>query len=249
MGQKINNHQVIKIGSACLFDEQGCINMEILRQKAVEIKALEDRLGIKSTLVVSGAIALGKKYCSEKRQNSELTPTELQRYACRGQIDLMQAYQTAFSGIYSVSQLLLTSKNFRKRRHRKNIRDLIQGDCSNNTITLVNYNDGIDFEQLRKDNEETAAALARYCGSGLLMILGQYEGFMDHGGKLIERIDKVKRIHYKMCNGSSEYGHRGFEAKLDIVNSLLRRGTKVIIAHIEMPIEGIIKGEYGTHFG
>jgi len=112
----------------------------------------------------------------------------------------------------------------------------------------VNYNDGVDFDQLRKDNEETAATLARYCSSGLLMILGKYEGFLDCNGNLIHRIEKVKRKHYKMCNGDSENGTGGFEAKLRIVNPLLRRGTKVIIANVEKPLERIIKGEHGTHF-
>ena len=249
MRLKINNHQVIKIGSQCLFDDRGETNLRLLKRKAEEIKGLEERLGRRSTLVVSGAIALGKRQYGDARRNEDISATELQRYACKGQIELMDVYKTIFDGIYGVSQLLLTSENFRRPADRKHIRDLIAGDCGNNTLTLVNYNDGVDFEQLRKDNEQTSATLALYCGSERLIILGLYEGFIDRQGNLIAHLSRVSQQHYAMCNGNSENGTGGFKAKLRIVNNLIDHGTKVIIAHVKHPLEEVIQGKYGTHFG
>jgi len=84
------DHQIIKMGSACLFDDYGNINAWQLRQKAEAIKALDYVHNIKTTLVVSGAIALGKREYGDERKNDWLTATELQRYACKGQIKLMK---------------------------------------------------------------------------------------------------------------------------------------------------------------
>ncbi len=238
----MKNHMIIKIGSACLFDANKEINRALLKRKAAEIKEIEVKRGIKATLVVSGAIALGKRRFNDTRDNEELSSVELQRYACNGQIELLKIYQQAFRGLYDVSQLLPTSYEFRMKKHRENIKARILDDCENGIMTLVNYNDGVDFEQIRKDNDTLAARLLSYCGSERLIVLGKYGGFCDSQGNVVERVYKVTKSHYAMCNGRSEHGNGGFKSKLDAAKIVIRSGGEMIVGNVESSIEDLIEG-------
>ncbi len=224
---------IIKIGSACLFDEQGRINHQLLHQKAREIERSTDD----SVLVVSGAIALGKKRENEARKNAELSPVELQGYACRGQPELMKLYASFFAR--GVSQLLVTTTDL---QHPNHVRDLIQHNLQKGRITVINYNDGVDFEQLRRDNDTLAATVLSYCNADRLIVLGHYNGFRD-GDSLIERVTVVDNSHYALCQGQSDHGNGGFATKLDAAKMVLKAGKEMFVGNISYELDDIIEGK------
>ena len=226
--------QFIKIGSACLFDKNGNVNRELLEQKVREIEADENN----NVLVVSGAIALGMARENEQRSKSELSSVELQGYASTGQIYLMDLYKSLFRK--NVSQLLVTE---RELTQAESISKLIAENAMKNRVTLVNYNDCIDFEEIRKDNDTLAADIMLACGGDRLVILGSdYDGFKDSHGKLIERVYSIDDSLYSHCNGKSKQGNGGFQTKLDAAKKVLAADKELIISNLNFRLEDIING-------
>ena len=224
---------IIKIGSACLFDDQGKINHQVLHQKAREIERSTDE----SVLVISGAIALGKMRENEQRKNSELSPVELQGYACRGQPELMKLYAGLFTR--GVSQLLVTTTDL---QHPNYVRDLVQHNLQKGRITAINYNDGVDFEQLRKDNDTLAATVLSYCHADRVIVLGHYDGFRD-GDHLVERVTHVEDSFYALCRGQSGHGNGGFATKLDAARIVLDTGKEMIVGNIRYVLDDLVTGK------
>jgi len=226
--------QFIKIGSACLFDKNGNVNRELLEQKVREIEADENN----NVLVVSGAIALGMARENEQRSKSELSSVELQGYASTGQIYLMDLYKSLFRK--NVSQLLVTE---RELAQAESISKLIAENAMKNRVTLVNYNDCIDFEEIRKDNDTLAADIMLACGGDRLVILGSdYDGFKDSRGQLIERVYSIDDSLYANCNGKSKQGNGGFQTKLDAAKKVLAADKELIISNLNFRLEDIING-------
>jgi glutamate 5-kinase len=227
--------QFIKIGSACLFDEQNKINYELLRRKAREIEINKEY----NTLVVSGAIALGMREENDFRKKEELNSNELRGYASLGQIVLMDLYSSVFRK--KVCQLLVTERDMALK---KDINELLIENAKKGRITLINYNDCIDFEEIKKDNDTLAAEILLNCNGDRLMILGEnYAGFNDSNGNLIERVSEVSEEHYRFCNGKSKLGNGGFKTKLDAARLILNAGKEMIVSNINYELEDIIDGQ------
>lgn len=233
--------QVIKIGSACVFGSSG-LNYDVMRKRARDMQEMdfEDlKYGMKPILVVSGAIALGKLECNETRPNKDIDFIELQRYSCIGQPLLVQFYAHAFEGIYTVSQLLVTTKEI---ADEESVRERIKDDAGHGIVTLINYNDGVDFEELRQDNDTLAATVAKYISAKRLVNLGKYDGMLDSNGRVIEKVSSVDKGMYKMCNGVSNNGTGGFEAKLDAAKMLMEAGIEMIISNVNYDVRDVVAG-------
>ena len=231
--------QVVKIGTECVLGKNG-LHDETIKMRAKEMQEIDSDEGIKTILVVSGAIGLGKAQCGNTEQNEDLSSIELQRYACIGQPALVRFYANAFEDIYNVSQLLVTSKDLEKEGH---VRDRIMDDVKNDIVTLINYNDGIDFEELRQDNDTLAATVAKYINAKRLILLGKkYDGMLDSNKKLIEKVDYIDDNLYKMCNGVSNNGTGGFEVKLDAAKMLMEAGIEMIISNINYDLRDVVAG-------
>ncbi|PIN86969.1 hypothetical protein COV19_02135 [Candidatus Woesearchaeota archaeon CG10_big_fil_rev_8_21_14_0_10_44_13] len=236
--------QVIKIGSKCIFGMSG-LDYETIRKRAREIQEMGEE-GTRTILVVSGAIALGKHKCFETRANDDIESIALQRYACIGQPELVRFYTDAFEGIYTVSQLLVTKKDVEQEHH---VRERILDDVQQSIVTLINYNDGVDFEELRKDNDTLASTIARYISAQRLVILGKYDGMKDKKGGLITEINEVNDELYRMCNGVSNDGTGGFQTKLDAAKMLMQSGIEMVISNIGYSLHDVVSGKVQrTHF-
>lgn len=230
----ISNIHVIKIGSGCLFDSSGNVDYNTFRQKAEEIENLKYPIFI----VGSGAIALGKQHENEKRRNFELSDVELQGYASVGQKKLMMLYSEIFNK--TVAQLLVTDEDL---KHENHIRDLLYHNMNKGRITIVNYNDGIDFKQLRKDNDTLAAQLLNFTNAKKLILLGKgYDGFYGRDKKIIPMITSVLDDHYLFCDGKSKDGNGGFKTKLDAAKIVMEYGAEMIVSNFSYSLERIISG-------
>jgi glutamate 5-kinase len=229
--------QFIKMGTSCLFTTDGEINRRQLQEKAWQIQDREKRTDDKTVLVVSGAIGLGKQAEGETRANSEIKEYELQGYASVGQRMLMDHFATYFDR--HVAQVLLTVGDMGPESE---LRALVEENLRRGRMTIVNYNDSIDFAELRKDNDTLAAQLANYCGAERLVILGTYNGFRDGNGNLIERVTQVEQAHFDMCNGSSADGNGGFRTKLEAAQMMLAHGHEMIVGNVAYDLSDVIEG-------
>jgi len=175
---------------------------------------------------------------NEQRSKGELTSTQLQGYASIGQVLLMDIYQGIFSR--NVAQLWVTEKDLEQE---ESIRELILENIRKNRITIINYNDCIDFEELRKDNDTLAADIMLGSEADRLIILGHnYDGFIGADGKLVERVSSVDESLYAYCNGKSKQGNGGFKTKLDAARQILEAGKEMIVSNINYSLEDIING-------
>jgi glutamate 5-kinase len=232
--EKTNLLQFIKIGSACLFDSSGNINIGLLSKKANEIENNKN----KNVLVISGSIALGMKKEKDERRKEDLSSVELQGYASLGQIYLVDLYTSLFKK--NTCQILVEKESAQS----KAIRELLLENLKKDRISLINYNDSIDFEGIRKDNDTLAAELMLYSRGDRLIILGNdYDGFKDSNGHLIERVYEINQELYGHCNGKSKYGNGGFQTKLDAAKRIIDAGKELIISNINYNLEDIINGK------
>lgn len=178
-------------------------------------------------------------YEHENKDKKELSSTELQGYASLGQVMLMDFYKGLFTR--NVCQLLITEREIQQTDAIKN---LIMENLAKRRLTLINYNDSIDFEEIRKDNDTLAAEVMLYAGGDRLIILGHdYEGFRDGSGQLIRRVSNIEERHYCYCNGKSRQGNGGFKTKLDAAKQILAQNKELIISNINFNLEDIINGK------
>ncbi len=224
--------QIIKIGTNCFFNGNQ-INEHLMRKKAEEIMQLED-----VAIVASGAIKLGKIAEGVVKQNNELSCLELQGFASVGQRLLMNHYANLFG--YNVAQLLLTENAL---KYENDIRELISENLSKGRITIINYNDGIDFEGIKKDNDTLAAQIAISCKADRLIILGRYDGFFDERGNLIEVVNEINGATYSLCNGKSEDGNGGFKTKIDAAKLMMSAGIEMIVGNVNHSVIDVIEGK------
>ncbi len=227
--------QFIKIGSACLFKEDGTLNNVVLYDRLGEIIKCKDY----SVLVISGAIAFGMIHEREKRSKEQLTVQELQGYAGVGQIYLTQFYRELAG--HGVAQMLVTERDL---DNAESLRNLLIHNCDNHRLTLINYNDCVDFEEIRKDNDNLAADIMLACNGDRLIILGSdYDGLRDSNGDLIERVKAIDSSKYNLCNGKSKYGNGGFKTKLDAARKILAADKEMIVSNIRSSLQDILDGK------
>ena len=221
---------IIKIGTNCLFDSNNNIDFNTLFERAKEIENL------KSVLVVSGAIALGKKLLCEQRPNDQLKNFELQTFASVGQAELMGFYKSVFNK--PISQILLTKFDL---NYSKEINKLISNNINQGIVSIINYNDAVDFEEIRKDNDKLAYRILEYTGSKNLILLGRYDGFYKEG-RLVKNITNQDEVNslYKYCNEKSSNGGGGFETKLDIAKKILKYDKEMIIGNVAYSLDNLI---------
>lgn len=225
--------QFIKIGTDCIIDENNELNYGLMRQRAREIEQSKD----KTVLVVSGAVRLGKMLLGERRSNNELKAYELASYASVGQLMLMRFYADCFEK--NVAQILATYKDLENRNH---LRSFIHENLKNDLITLLNYNDPIDSEEVRKDNDIFAATIAGYAGAKRLVIVGKtYEGF-EYKGNIAQRLTEITQDHFEACKAKSTNGTGGFEAKLRAAQIMLANDAETIIGNVKYSIDDLVSG-------
>ena len=176
---------------------------------------------------------------NEKKSKEELSSVELQGYASIGQLKLMEIYGKVFTK--QVAQLLVTE---RELKQTDSMKKLIIENLRKNRITLINYNDCVDFEELSRDNDTLAADIMIYSGGDRLIILGKdYDGFNDSEGKLIEHLEDISEVHYACCKGKSKTGNGGFKTKLDAAKKILDNNKELIIANINSNLLDIMTGK------
>lgn len=222
--------------------------------------------------VSSGATEIGRlDYIRRNGLELDGDPEEVKAdYAAQGQTILMMEYRRYIPDRYSVRQLLVEHTHFNDEEKRNHIRSFLLRCAKQNAIPIVNYNDPVSIEEVRKmelshlreqadhvveciDNDETASVICSLVHAKYLIILTSVDGiYRDPGepdtlvpaveGKNADEI--IEQIDELACScvGASRAGANGARAKLDFIKQPVREGTTVYIANARERIKDILDG-------
>ena len=255
-----------KIGSMALIrKEEGDIDYNIFSRLGRELKP-----GM--IWVSSGATEIGRlDYI--RRTGKELSgdAEEIKAdYAAQGQTILMMEYRRYIPHQYGMRQLLVEHTHFNDEEKRLYIRDFLLRATRQNAIPIVNYNDPVSVEEIRKmelaslrknaddvveciDNDETASVICSLVHAKYLMIFtstnGIYRDPADpstlvsavEGKTPDEVVQQIEELQ-SCCLGSSRVGANGACAKLDFIKRPVLEGTTVMIANGRCRISDVLAG-------
>lgn len=256
-----------KIGSmAMIRREARDIDYNIISQVAREL-----RPGV--AWVTSGAVEIGRiDYL--KRGGAELNgaPDENKAdYAAQGQAILMANYRQFARPEYSLRQVLVEHQHFNDDVKREYIRKLLIRASEQNAVPIVNYNDTVSDEEIRKmeletlrhehsnvyecvDNDETASVLCRLVRAKWLVILTSTEGIYRDPKDPSSLVRDVFRPDAQSlvasvrelqshCVGASRVGANGAGAKLEFSLSPALEGATVVIGNAKYGLNALVNGD------
>lgn len=224
--------------------------------------------------VSSGAAVIGRLDYMKRNHGNEIDDVDEEYvssyYAAQGQSILMENYRKFINPMYSVKQLLVEHQHFNEPQKKDFISKLLIDSIKHRAITIVNYNDSVSNEEIRKmelknfkqnhskvvqliDNDETASEISVLVKSKYLLILTATEGLLrdpDDASSLIKKVegkDSYELIEHirelqQCCNGASRKGASGMKAKLEYLIEPIKQGTTAIIGHSKYRIKDLMEG-------
>ncbi|MCI5957772.1 MAG: uridylate kinase [Clostridiales bacterium] len=257
---------VVKIGSMALIQkEDNAIDYNIFQRLGGDL-----RPGM--ILVTSGAAEIGRLDYMHRagHELGGVTEQDKADYAAQGQTILMNAYRQFIRPEYGVRQVLVEHTHFNDAPRREHILSLLQRAARQGVIPIINYNDPVSDEEVRKmelasrrakgadvvecvDNDETAEVVAQLVGAQNLILLTSTDGIYldrDDPSTLVKQIDgaTLDEVRAKVtelmghCNGASRSGANGARAKLAFALRAVEHGTNVVIGHARYHIGDLLNG-------
>lgn len=257
---------VVKIGSMALIQKsEGEIDYNIFQRLGGDL-----RPGM--ILVTSGATEIGRLDYMHRtgRELGGLTEEDKADYSAQGQTILMNAYRQFVKPEYGIRQVLVEHNHFNDPLRREHIRRLLLRAPEQGVIPIINYNDPVSDEEVRKmelasrraegedvvecvDNDETAEVTAKLVGAKNLILLTSTEGiYLDRqnpdtlvrlvtGATLVDVRARVSEL-MGHCAGASRAGANGAKAKLAFAMRAVEEGANVIIGHARYHIGDLMAG-------
>ena len=257
---------VVKIGSMALIQkDEGAIDYNVFQRLGGEL-----RPGM--ILVTSGAVEIGRLDYMHRtgRELHGLTEEDKVDYAAQGQTILMNAYRQFVRPEYGIRQVLVEHNHFNDAPRREHIRRLLERAAEQGVIPIINYNDPVSDEEVRKmelasrrahgdavvecvDNDETAGVVAQLVGAQNLVLLTSTDGiYLDRNdpSTLVRTVTgpdiaalrlKVEEL-MQHCIGASRAGANGAGAKLAFALRAVENGSRVVIGHARFPIGDLLSG-------
>lgn len=257
---------VVKIGSMALIQrDENAIDYNIFQR-------LGGALRPGMLLVTSGAAEIGRlDYLHRAGHELGGLPEEDKAdYAAQGQTILMNAYRQFVRPEYGVRQVLVEHMHFNDPPRREHIRRLLLRASAQGVIPIVNYNDPVSDEEVRKmelasrracggdvvecvDNDETAEVLAKLVGAQTLVLLTSTEGiYLDRDdpstlvrlvtGATLKEVQAAAAAMMEHCVGASRAGANGARAKLAFAMRAVENGARVVIGHARYPVGDLLSG-------
>lgn len=257
---------VVKIGSMALIQK---------RENAIDYNIFQ-RLGGAlrpgMLLVTSGAAEIGRlDYLHRAGRELDGLPEEVKAdYAAQGQTILMNAYRQFVRPEYGIRQVLVEHTHFNDPPRREHIRRLLLRASAQGVIPIVNYNDAVSDEEVRKmelasrraggadvvecvDNDETAEVLCKLVGAQTLVLLTSADGiYLDRDdpstlvrlvtGQTIDQVRAAAMSLMEHCVGASRAGAGGARAKLAFALRAVENGASVVIGHARYPLDDLLSG-------
>lgn len=257
---------VVKIGSMALIQKaENEIDYNIFQRLGGDL-----RPGM--ILVTSGAAEIGRLDYMHRAGHElcGLTEEDKADYAAQGQTILMNNYRQFVRPEYGIRQVLVEHNHFNDPLRREHIRRLFMRAAEQGVIPIINYNDPVSDEEVRKmelasrravgedvvecvDNDETAEVVAKLVGAKNLILLTSTDGiYLDRNdpstlvrlvtGSTIEEVRTKVNELMEHCSGASRAGANGARAKLAFAMSAVEEGTNVVIGHARYHIGDLLTG-------
>ena len=245
---------IIKIGSSLIINEENAINDLFLDEISKDILSLEKR-GIKTLIVSSGAIELGK--IDLNKSKNKLNLSESQAASSIGQIKLINAWKIALKRFgLNAAQILITAEDTENRKRFLNARSTIEELIEEKYIPVINENDTVATSEIKYgDNDRLAARIAGMVSADCLIILSNVDGLFDTNpsdinAKLIKNVKIIDDKIISMAEGANKLGRGGMITKLEAAKIATQSGCHMIISsgRIENPILSALDGAQGTFF-
>ena len=144
---------IIKIGSSLIINEENAINDLFLDEISKDILSLEKR-GIKTLIVSSGAIELGK--IDLNKSKNKLNLSESQAASSIGQIKLINAWKIALKKFgLNAAQILITADDTEYRIRFLNARSTIEELIEEKYIPVINENDTVATSEIKYGDNDS----------------------------------------------------------------------------------------------
>jgi glutamate 5-kinase len=203
-------------------------------------------------IVTSGAVAAGMSAMQLAQRPRDLATC--QASAAVGQSKLMRAYETAFARHkLNVAQLLLTHSDLDSRIRYANAKNTLERLlAAGDIVPVINENDSVAVEELKYgDNDRLSADVAMLAGADLLLILTQVDGLLDKTGRVVARVEDIKRVKSLATPSKGRLSVGGMISKLEAVEMAVAAGIPAIILNGRRPeaMAAAVRGENaGTRF-
>lgn len=225
---KINDYDliVIKIGTNTIINN-GKVNEKFLTTLINEVNELIKKQK-KVIIVTSGAIGFGKQKIKCSGENI----FEQQGLAAIGQIVLMKEYVKRFDSIgIDTAQILISQKDLSEKTTLENLKNTLNFLFKNNVVAIVNENDVVATEELRKnghfsDNDCLSALLSNKINANLLIFITLSEGILNENEEIISEIKNLEEI--KILNKKSSLGRGGIESKIHAIKIATKKSDVFI---------------------
>jgi len=254
-GLKAARRVVVKIGSSLLTRHGAGLDREALGRWVAQLADLAAK-GREVVLVSSGAVACGMQRLQVKKRPRALH--ELQALAAVGQMGLIEAYESAFSGHgRQAAQVLLTHDDLADRRRYLNARSALRALLALGIVPIINENDTVATEEIRfGDNDTLAALVANLIEADLLIILTDQAGLFEEdprhnpSARLIQEAPAGDPTFLAMAGDPGELGRGGMRTKLAAAQKAARSGagTVIVSGHEQAVLTRVLSGEVvGTY--
>ncbi|MFH1655601.1 MAG: glutamate 5-kinase [Candidatus Omnitrophota bacterium] len=222
---------VIKIGSSVLTSSNGQLDTNLVAKIVKQVSSII-KSGKEVVLVSSGAIASGMSELGFKCRPSKLSC--LQASAAIGQSLLMQTYINLFKKKkLRCAQVLLTWDDFHVRSRYLNAKETMFSLLSYKTIPIINENDTVSTEEIRRgDNDHLSALVASLLEADLLILLSDVDGLFS-GKQLVSEVKNIDSGIQKLAKDTKKkhVSRGGMLSKLEAVNIASHAGISSVIAN------------------
>ena len=226
---------VVKIGTSLLTEQGSGLNHRAIDTWVEQIADL-CRQGIEFIVVSSGSIGAGMERLGWAVRPREIH--KLQAVAAVGQMQLVQAYATAFKRFELITaQVLLTHADLADRERYLNARSTLRGLLRENVIPVVNENDTVVNDEIRfGDNDTLAALVCNLVEADLLVILTDQQGLYDRdprhdpSAQLVDYAQAGDPALLAQAGPAARHGRGGMLTKVMAAQKAARSGASTVIA-------------------
>jgi len=250
---------VIKIGTSSLTDPQtGNLSLSTLAL-LVEVLSQLRRQGHRVILVSSGAMGVGCSRLGLKKRPRDIALK--QAIAAVGQGRLMRIYDDLFSTLdQAIAQVLLTRRDLESRISYLNAYDAFQELLDLGVIPIVNENDTVATDELRRkfgDNDTLAALVASLVEADWLFLLTDVDKLYSADpnrvpdAQPISHVRSLEELTEVEAGEASTWGTGGMSTKIAAARIATNAGVRMVIMQGRYPnqIPRILNGdEIGTQF-
>jgi glutamate 5-kinase len=247
---------IVKVGSALVTHGGEGLDRAAIEDWARQIAELR-ALGREVALVSSGAIVCGMRRLGWKKRPGAVS--ELQACAAVGQMELAQAYESAFSahGLHT-AQVLLTHDDLADRKRYLNARSTLSTLLALGVVPIINENDTVVTDEIKfGDNDTLGALVTNLIDADGLIILTDQPGLYtadprkDPQATLVAEAQAGDPALEAMAGGAgTPYGKGGMITKVIAARRAASGGAHTVIAggrEREVMLR-LIRGEaIGTH--